>query len=94
MKETKTEDKLYLLNTHYKTEVIDVELSQCISDSTAEVETSTVDSCIAGKDITVEHLSQVTITSKTATPLPHPPPQHVDTPQQTQDGPLQYWQRR
>ena len=68
MNETKTEDKLYLLNTHYKMEVIDVELSQCISDTTAEVETSTVDSCIAGKDITVEHLSQVTITSQTATP--------------------------
>ena len=68
MKETKTEDKLYMLNTHYKTEVNDVELSQCISDTTAEVETSTVDSCIAGKDITVEHLSQVTITSQTATP--------------------------
>ena len=68
MKETKTEDKLSTVNTHYKTEVIDVELSQSISDSTAEVETSTVDSCIAGKDITVEHLSQVTITSQTATP--------------------------
>jgi hypothetical protein len=52
VKETKTEDKLSTVNTHYKTEVIDVELSQSISDSTAEVETSTVDSCIAGKDIT------------------------------------------
>ena len=68
MKETKTDDKLSVVNTDYKTEVIDVELSQSISDSTAEVETSTVDSCIAGKDITVEHLSQVTITSQTATP--------------------------